>query len=475
MDTRSKVSSNPSTPQNPTIMTTPKKIENMTVDEKLNMLLLSMQKLEAVPSDIVSMRNSIDDLQKDIKEIPAIQQRIATIETDLQGQKETTDKQVKTTEAIEVSLTNTQKDVDDFVQQIQVFKAQLNDNKKTIDLLEAKIIRDEKKILDLSKKAVEEEKARQNVATMLEIQGVPEDPDENLNLIVRQFFFDTGVKVDSKEIDEVYRDGTFNRRKTRSIIVTLTKASTRNEILKYRQEIKRNPNCKYIWMNEVVLDQVKTQRNELHALHILAIKNGHSSKHILDTLVVDGITYSHGSIHRLPVDISLEAAYTREIDNSIYFNSEHVFLSNFSPCTITLQDVTCSSLEQAYFYTMAKELGNLKIAQMILETHLPREIKKLGAKLVATIEWNRKSPQVMFDLLTIKFQQNPNLKERLLATGDKKLVKSTQSKFWGCGLTIPMIDRQIREHGQVKSTGKNTLGEQLEGVRRDLEQPEIDN
>ena len=421
------------------------------------------------------MKKSIDDLQKDIKEIPAIQQRLVNIESDLQEQKVKSDKQVKTTEAIEVSLTNTQKDVDDFVQQVRDFKAQLNDNKKTIDLLEAKVARDERKILDLSKKAVEEEKARQNVATMVEIQGVPEDPNENLNLIARQIFFVTGVKVDSKEIDEVYRDGTFNKRRTRTIIVTLTKASTRNEILKYRQEIKKNPNCKYIWMNEVILDQVKTQRNELHALHILALKNGHSSKHVLDTLVVDGITYSHGSIHRLPVDITLEAAYTREIDNSIYFNSEHVFLSNCSPCSITLPDTTCSSLEQAYFYTMAKELGNLKIAQMILETHLPSEIKKLGAKLVATIEWNRKSPQVMFDLLTIKFQQNPDLKEKLLATGDKKLVESTQSKFWGCGLTIPMIDRQMKEHGQVKSTGKNTLGEQLEGVRRDLEQPEIDN
>ena len=79
-------------------------------------------------------------------------------------------------------------------------------------------------------------------------------------------------------------------------------------------------------MNEVVLDQVKTQRNELHALHIHAQKNGHNSRHILDTLIVDGITYSLGSIHLLPADITLEAAYTREIKNSIYFNSEHVFL-----------------------------------------------------------------------------------------------------------------------------------------------------
>ena len=59
------------------------------------------------------MKKSIDDLQKDIKEIPAIQQRLVNIESDLQEQKVKTDKQVKTTEAIEVSLTNTQKDVDE--------------------------------------------------------------------------------------------------------------------------------------------------------------------------------------------------------------------------------------------------------------------------------------------------------------------------------------------------------------------------
>ena len=75
---------------------------------------------------------------------------------------------------------------------------------------------------------------------------------------------------------------------------------------------------------------------------------------------------------------------------------------------------------------MATDLGNMKIAEMFLVTHVPREIKKIGATLVATIDWNRKSPQVMFDLLTIKLQQNPVLKERLLATGDKKLVESTR-------------------------------------------------
>ena len=74
----------------------------------------------------------------------------------------------------------------------------------------------------------------------------------------------------------------------------------------------------------------------------------------------------------------------------------------------------------------------------------------------------------MFDLLNLKYQQNPKLKDRLIATGDKKLFEGTQSKFRGCGLTIQMIDKQKKQQGHIQTSGKNILGSQTEDVRRDL-------
>ena len=97
--------------------------------------------------------------------------------------------------------------------------------------------------------------SKTNVSTMIEIQGVPENPKEDLRRITRQIFHDTGVTVDPKEIDEVYPDGIYNKRRSRPIIVTLTKTSTRKEILKNRLVIEQNTNCKNIWLNEVVLEQ----------------------------------------------------------------------------------------------------------------------------------------------------------------------------------------------------------------------------
>ena len=148
--------------------------------------------------------------------------------------------------------------------------------------------------------------------------------------------------------------------------------------------IKKNPNCHAIWINEVIPGQIRLQHNELHALYLLAVKNGHSSRHFLDTLIVDGIAYDHNTIGKLPKDLTLELAFSREHEDHLYFSSEHAFLSNFHPCDITLKDAKCSSLEQAYYYLMAKEVGDLKAAQLILKTSLPNKIKQKGAGIIAT-------------------------------------------------------------------------------------------
>ena len=59
-------------------------------------------------------RNLIEEIQKDIKEIPEIQTKIGKIEADIEEQKGKVEKNDKTCEAFEVSITATQKDVDDF-------------------------------------------------------------------------------------------------------------------------------------------------------------------------------------------------------------------------------------------------------------------------------------------------------------------------------------------------------------------------
>ena len=253
MDLRSKTVSNPidnsnntPDPTKPKMPTTPK-FESLTVDEKLNMLLTGMQKLESVPDDITSLRDSVKGIQNDIKEIPILKRKVVSIEVDIADQKLKTEKIIETNVAIEASLTATQKDVDDIKKQMLGFKSQLLENQKHVATLENKISRDELKIQNLTKKALNEEISKSNTANMVEIQGVPENPRENVRLIARQILHDTGVRVEQSEIDEVYRSGRYNKQRIRPIIVTFTRTATRNEVLRNRLAIKRNPRCNFCY------------------------------------------------------------------------------------------------------------------------------------------------------------------------------------------------------------------------------------
>ena len=91
-----------------------KSFENMSMDEKLNLLITSVSKLENVPKDIETMQVSIAVIQNDLKTIPELKSKIKTIEDDLRAQKSIVDRSKITTAALEASVTNTQKDVDDF-------------------------------------------------------------------------------------------------------------------------------------------------------------------------------------------------------------------------------------------------------------------------------------------------------------------------------------------------------------------------
>ena len=443
-------------------------MEGLTIDQKLNMLIISVAKLETVPNEILTLQNSVKNIQNDVKDIPMIKGKVDVLETNYKVQQQDIEASKITTTALEESLTNTQKDVQDLEAKLKEAQTKMTENKGLIKDLEGKLREGDKKIADLSKKALEDEIATTNYANKIQIEGVPESRDENLMRVVQQILFDTGVKVHTLEIDQIHREGIFNRRRPRPIVVILTRATTRLEILRNRNVIKKNPNCHDIWINEVIPEQTRIHRNELHALYLLAITNGHTSRHFLDTIVVDGISYDHTTIGKLPRDLTLEFAYSREHNDHLYFSSEHMFLSNFHPCEITLEDAKCSSLEQAYFYLMAKAVGDIKTAQLILQTQLPRKIKKIGSGIVATKEWLEKQDQVMYDLLVLKYKQNLHLQAKLLATGNKKLVECTQNKYWGCGLTISMVDNMIAKKIPIRPPGKNWLGTQTEDVRRQL-------
>ena len=270
------------------------------------------------------------------------------------------------------------------------------------------------------------------------------------------------------ETDIIYREGYYNKHRARPIVVTFVGKSTRDEVYRARNNIKENPRCKEVWINEMITDDQKRHRNELKALCELAIQKGYKARYHTNTIVVNGITYDRSTISKLPADITLEAAFSRETDKYILFHSEHVYLSNFYRCKIITMNMEFISVEQAYFYIFAKETGNHTKAYLIYKTKDLRRIKRIGPTITATPEWLRKADQIIYDLLVIKFNLNPELKKMLLATNAKLLIEATLNRYWGAGITIVTADRQKQNGEKLRYPGTNWLGKQLQDVRREL-------
>ena len=443
---------------------------NLSTDEKLDLLLHAVNKMSTIPKDIVDINARITELTTTVNDIPRLKTQVQENEVLLKTNEEAVNANKNKIANIETSITFTQGMVENMGKQIKEMETKMANSSKVISQIESRLGVNEKLLLELEKQFADLHNNKEKNARSIIIQGIPEGKGENLKVIVHQILFDTDIKVPWTETDEIYRDGYYNKRRSRPVKVTFTRKAVRDEVYRARNNTKKNPKCKDIWINELISEEQRQQRNELKALFELALLKGYTARYHMDTIVVNGITYEHATINKLPQDLTLELAYSREIENLLLFHSEHVFLSNFYPCNIKIEmlDITFGSLEQAYFYLLAKETGNVTKAHLILKTTNPRKIKRIGGSIVATPEWLRKSDQVMFDLLGLKFKQNPELRQKLLATEGKTLVEATLNKYWGCGLTISMADKQIKADGKIQYPGSNWLGHQVADIRRDI-------
>lgn len=110
------------------------------------------------------------------------------------------------------------------------------------------------------------------------------------------------------------------------------------------------------------------------------------------------------------------------------FNGKYRWLSNFTPCSVILDDRSYRSTEAAY--QAAKT--DIKELRVQFETMSAREAKKAGRRLSIRPDWNDIKIEIMTGLCREKFNQEP-FKTWLLETGDQEIVEGNYWKdvFWG--------------------------------------------
>lgn len=137
------------------------------------------------------------------------------------------------------------------------------------------------------------------------------------------------------------------------------------------------------------------------------------------------------------------------------FEGEYAFLSNFYFSPMIIDNVVYTTNEH-YFQAM-KSL-NPKERQAIALAPTPGKAKHLGRKVSLRKDWEDIKEEVMLIGLRHKFS-NPELRKKLLATGNEELIEGTtwHDNYWG-----------ICDCEACGGQGKNRLGKLLMQVREEL-------
>lgn len=150
-------------------------------------------------------------------------------------------------------------------------------------------------------------------------------------------------------------------------------------------------------------------------------------------------------------------------DTHIFFLKE--WLSNFKKCEIVSEDNTFANTEQMFMYHKALFFEDFEIAEKILQTPVPYEAKALGRQVSGynDDDWSKVRYEIMLQANLCKYRQNPDLKTKLLTTGDKILVEvNPRDAIWG----IAMDENNPDIYDETKWRGLNLLGKVLMDVRK---------
>lgn len=301
----------------------------------------------------------------------------------------------------------------------------------------------------------------------LRIEGLPELNNENVRSHVANTLSRTGIQCDFSDIDFARRIGKYKKGQKRPILVRFFSEDKRNAFLYNRANLNQSvaPNMYPVWINDDVSDLTRRCRKSVRDVATLAKQQGIPNIKVHgDGIVVNDSKFKHIDLDLLPPHLAISEAKTREDGGDVYFQSELSILSNFFPAKQTdARNKVYSCAEQAFQYRKAIECNYPLIAQKLLVTHDPYEIKRLGNQIEMNAKWRAREEDIMSEILLSKFSQNEVLGDFLMKTHGKQLHEASNDSKWATGA-------ELSSRAAVNGTwnGADLLGRLLEGVRETL-------
>lgn len=298
------------------------------------------------------------------------------------------------------------------------------------------------------------------------VEGVTEVQGENCMNKVCLIFQAIESKCHIDDIVSAYRIGqkSDEGKYPRPIVVKLMDPLVKMVIMEGKGKLMKNEHYSKVFLNDDLPPQIKKERKILREISKYAYSVGYKDCKVSGSkLVIEEKAYRYDTIHLLPQELQLCNIRTRMVGDGIGFQGEESFLSNFHPATLTMEQLVFSSAEQAYQHFKCRTCMRNDKADKILIMSNPRKIKMTGDDTPSLAIWEQSKEKFMRSIIYCKFNQNEELKTKLLNTGELPLYECTRNRWWGSGLRLdsPEWDTGV-------CPGLNKLGTIIADVRKVL-------
>lgn len=451
------------------------KVNNMSnsqYDEQFQQLLKQMTDLSAtVTSEVSSVKSDVSSLRSDFEsvksEVSSFRSELAAVRkevVDMKGTVNDIEKWVEDREAVD-------KQHED---KLNAMSDEMTNMQSNISDLQRNLIGSEKKFDQLKEYTLklESQSRRDNLL----FHGIPETNDEKNEKCLHELkcvLSECGVTdVDDIRFVRVHRLGAKDQHSKfpRPIIAKFHWFGDRMRVWGAKSDIRKIRGQK-VFMTENYPPDIERRRKVLYPIFKAAKNAGREPSLVYDTLTLDGKKYTSDNIKDVPREFHPKYLATPTNNNITSFFTSDSPLSNFHPADVTDPDGTkYRSSEQMYQHRKALYHRDSHAASLILKSKTPYQAYKagLGVKGQHQSDWYKGRElgrEQMYKSVLTKFQQNPELCEFLIATGDTTIVEGNPTdSVWG--VQLKYNDPDIFDPSMWN--GKNWMGIILSKVRDEL-------
>ena len=354
--------------------------------------------------------------------------------------------------------------LDDLLQRVKA-----NEDRCTKVMTELSVYKHENQLLKrritlLEEKAVYAESYSRR--SNLVFDGIPlSQGNEDIEAKVREVL---SVNMKVQNVEEIQFVRVHRLAYKRKTIVRFEHFQDRMRVWQNRRQLKGSN----IWVEEDFPKEIRDRRQVLMPIFKKALTLPHVKAYLVeDRLSINGETYTVQNLQQLPPALSLDLTSLVVHEDNVFFFSRSSPLSNFFPSQFKMDGMEYRCVEQRYQSMKAEVHKESKLSDEVMMANDPAEMYNIGNRKLRTdgnIWTEGRKLRIMEDALMEKFTQNSHLKDVLLSTAGKNIVKAGPDVFWGTGVKL----NKIKEIPQDNWPGQNRLGKLLMSKRAKLQEME---